>query len=77
MIGGYEFDWNSLSRTNSGHDVGVIAQEIEKVLPEVVTTKNDGFKGVRYEKLTSLLIQANKELIQRVEELEEKLNESE
>ena len=77
MIGGYEFDWNSLSRTNSGHDVGVIAQEIEKVLPEVVTTKNDGFKGVRYEKLTSLLIQANKELIQRVEELEEKLNKSE
>ena len=77
MIGGYEFDWNSLSRTNSGHDVGVIAQEIEKVLPELVTTKNDGFKGVRYEKLTSLLIQANKELIQRVEELEEKLNNGE
>ena len=77
MIGGYEFDWNSLSRTNSGHDVGVIAQEVEKVLPELVTTKNDGFKGVRYEKLTSLLIQANKELIQRVEELEEKLKKSE
>ena len=41
----------------------------------MVITKNDGFKGVRYEKLTSLLIQANKELIQRVEELEEKLKE--
>jgi hypothetical protein len=73
MIGGYEFDWNDLSRNNTGHDVGVIAQEIEKVLPEVVGTRGDGFKGVKYEKLTALLIQANKELIQRVEELESKL----
>jgi hypothetical protein len=73
MIGGYEFDWNSKSKNNYGHDVGVIAQEIEEVLPELVGTRSDGFKGVKYEKLTALLIQANKELIERVEELESKL----
>ena len=73
LIGGYEFDWNDLSK-NSGHDVGVIAQEIEEVLPELVSTRGDGFKGVKYDKLTALLIQANKELIKRVEELESKLN---
>ncbi|MDA9029823.1 tail fiber domain-containing protein, partial [Flavobacteriaceae bacterium] len=73
MIGGYEFDWNSKSKNNNGHDVGVIAQEIEEVLPELVGTRSDGFKGVKYEKLTALLIQANKELIERVEELESKL----
>ena len=73
MIGGYEFDWNSKSKNNHGHDVGVIAQEIEEVLPELVGTRSDGFKGVKYEKLTALLIQANKELIERVEELESKL----
>jgi hypothetical protein len=73
MIGGYEFDWNSKSKNNHGHDVGVIAQEIEEVLPELVGTRSDGFKGVKYEKLTALLIQANKELIARVEELESKL----
>jgi len=73
MIGGYEFDWNGLSK-NQGHDVGVIAQEVEKVLPEVVATRSNGYKAVRYEKLTALLIQANKELIERVEELEKKLN---
>ena len=77
MIGGYEFDWNINSRNNEGHDVGVIAQEIEEVLPELVGTRSDGYKGVKYEKLTALLIQSNKELIQRVEELEEKLNKSE
>ena len=78
-INGYEFDWNGLSN-NNGHDVGVIAQEIEKVLPEVVITRDNGFKAVKYEKLTALLIQANKELIKlnedlvlRVESLEKKL----
>ena len=76
MIGGYEFDWNKNSRNNEGHDIGVIAQEIEEVLPELVGIRSDGYKGVKYEKLTALLIQSNKELIQRVEELEEKLNKS-
>ena len=36
QIGGYEFDWNEKQNTYNGHDVGVIAQEIEKVLPEVI-----------------------------------------
>ena len=72
LIGGYEFDWNELSK-HEGHDVGVIAQEIEKVLPELVTTRSNGYKAVKYEKLTALLIQANKELINKVEELEKKL----
>jgi hypothetical protein len=72
QIGGYEFDWNNLSK-NTGHDVGVIAQEVEKVLPEVVTTRPDGFKAVKYDRLTALLIEANKELIKRVEELERKI----
>ena len=74
LIGGYEFDWNEQSK-NEGHDVGVIAQEIEEVLPELVSTRNDGYKGVKYEKITALLIEANKELLNRVEELEKKLTE--
>ena len=48
MIGGYEFDWNSKSKNNNGHDVGVIAQEIEEVLPELVGTRSDGFKSASF-----------------------------
>ena len=72
QIGGYEFDWNNNSE-HSGHDVGVIAQEIEKVLPEVVTTRDNGYMAVRYEKIVALLIQAVKEQQLQIEELKSKL----
>ena len=69
QIGGYEFDWNNSSEYSGTHDVGVIAQEIEKVLPEVVVERSNGYKAVRYEKIVPLLIQAIKELKDQVEEL--------
>ena len=71
-IEGYEFDWNSLS-SHSGHDIGVIAQEIEKVLPEVVATRENGYKAVRYEKIVALLINAIKEQQLQIDKLKSKL----
>ena len=47
---------------SSEKQIGVIAQEIEEVLPELVVTDNDGFKAVKYENITPLLIEAIKEL---------------
>ena len=74
QIGGYTFDWNDKHEIFKGqHDVGVIAQEIEKVLPEIVETRESGYKAVKYEKIVALLIESNKELLSRVEELESKL----
>ncbi len=74
-IGGYEFDWNENHEEYNGqHDIGVIAQEIEAVLPEIVITRENGYKAVRYEKIISLLIESNKDLLRRVEELESKIN---
>jgi len=71
-INGVTFDWIAMEgvHVHSGHDVGVIAQEVEKVLPELVTTRDNGYKAVKYDKLTAVLIQAVKELSDRVKTLE-------
>lgn len=76
-IGGYEFDWipNEEIHGNKGHDVGVIAQEIEKVLPEVVTTRKNGYKAVKYEKIVALLIEGIKEQQLQIDDLKARLNE--
>jgi hypothetical protein len=76
QIGGYEFDWipNQEHHGFTGHDVGVLAQEIEKVLPEVVTTRDSGYKGVKYEKIVPLLIQAIKEQQKQIEDLQRQIN---
>ena len=73
-IRGVEFDWkkNEEIHPNEGHDVGVIAQEIEEVLPEVVTTRDSGYKAVKYEKIVPLLIEAIKELKAEIDELKDK-----
>jgi hypothetical protein len=71
-IGGYEFDWNDNQSTYEGHDIGVIAQEIEYVLPELVTTRNTGYKAVKYEKIIALLIEAIKEQQKQIDELRNK-----
>ena len=54
-------------------DIGVIAQEIEKVLPEIVATRSDGTLAVKYEKLIPLLIEAIKELKISLDEVKKKL----
>jgi len=71
-IGGYTFIWNDKQSTYEGKDVGVIAQEIEEVLPEVVTTRGSGYKAVKYEKIVPLLIESIKELKQEVDEIKQK-----
>lgn len=81
-INGVEFDWVDSYLAELGgednyfarkHDVGVIAQEIEKVLPEVVATRDNGTKAVKYEKIVSLLIEGIKELYKEVEDLKKKI----
>ena len=73
-IGGYEFDWKpefEEIHNSEGHDVGLIAQEIQKSMPELVGEMAGGFLGVRYEKLTVYLLEAVKNLNNRLIELED------
>jgi len=69
-IGGYTFEWNSRQQIHKGKDVGVLAQEVEEILPEVVVTRGDGYKAVNYEKIVPLLIESIKELKKKVEDIE-------
>ena len=64
---GVTFTWNEQAVGLEGKDTGVIAQDVEKVLPEVVTTRDDGYKAVRYDKMMGLLIEAVKELSAKVD----------
>jgi hypothetical protein len=68
-IRGVEFTW----KKSNEKDVGVIAQEVEKVLPLIVATRQDGYKAVRYEKIIPLLINSIKELSAEVKSLKEQL----
>ena len=69
-IGGYEFDWNENQQIYYGHDVGVIAQEIEEVIPEAVKDRDGGYKCVQYEKIIPLLIEGIKELDKKIKHIE-------
>jgi len=69
QIRGTEYDWKEGNKSYKGHDIGVIAQDVEKVLPEAVSTKPDGTKGVHYNKLIPLLIEAVKDLSKQVDDL--------
>jgi hypothetical protein len=71
QINGVEFDWieDEPFHGNKGHDVGVIAQEIELVIPEAVQTRESGMKAVQYDKIIPLLVEAIKELQKEIKEL--------
>jgi len=80
-LNGVLFDWKKEYIDQRGgedgyfvrkKDVGVIAQEVEKVLPEAVAQRPDGIKAVKYDRLTCLLIEAVKKLSDQVESLSKK-----
>ena len=70
-ISGNTFNWNEKS-DKEGNDVGVIAQEIAKILPEAVKQRDTGYLAVDYQKLIPLMIEAIKELSDKVKKLEER-----
>ena len=73
---GYTYNWKTDSTPSANHyegmaDTGVIAQQVEALgLPGITTTRADGTKAVRYERLVPILINAIQELEARVKTLE-------
>jgi len=66
QLNGYSYQWKS----DDSHQYGVIAQEVEKILPYAVSTGNDGSKGVSYNQIIPVLIEAVKEQKAKIENLE-------
>jgi hypothetical protein len=63
-LNGVTFNWNELAigKSLEIREPGVIAQQVQAILPEAVALRDNGYLGVRYEKLVPLLIEAIKEL---------------
>jgi hypothetical protein len=73
-LNGVYYNWTKEALEKHKHlvdekEVGVIAQDVEAVLPELVATREDGTKAVRYERLCAVLIESIKELKKEIDTL--------
>lgn len=67
-LNGVTWEWKDPKRGT--HGMGVIAQDVQSAFPEAVVTDDDGYLMVDYHGLVGALVEAVKELADRVEELE-------
>ncbi|MDM8562053.1 tail fiber domain-containing protein [Candidatus Marithioploca araucensis] len=65
QLRGVRFNWKEDTEEKQ---IGLVAQEVEKVFPELVSTDSEGYKSIAYGKLTAVLIEAVKELQQSCQE---------
>lgn len=64
------YDWKDKSKYGDKHQIGFIAQEVEKIFPEVIATdKKSGLKSVAYDHLVAPLVEAVKTLNQKIDEI--------
>ena len=77
QLNGVEFDF--IDSANSGylgvHQIGLIAQDVKEIIPEVVGENVDGNLGVSYQHLVALLVEAVKEQQEQINELKRKIGE--
>jgi hypothetical protein len=78
QLNGVRYTWNDIATErglvsdNNLTQLGLLAQEVQSVLPEAVNTSDDGYLSVSYDKLVPVLIEAIKELNARIKVLEAK-----
>ena len=75
---GVRFNWNETAKSINMNvdlskvELGVIAQEVEEYIPEIIKNGLEKYKAVRYEKITPILIECIKDLYKRIEVLEKR-----
>ena len=79
QLQGVSFDWRIDEYPDQGFtegkQIGLIAQEVEEVIPEIVHTNDDGYKSVSYEKLTAVMVEAIKTQQKQLEEKQAQIEE--
>jgi hypothetical protein len=77
QLRGVEFQWNGLQNAypSGSYDSGIIAQDVQKVLPQIVKEKKSGYLGVRQERLVGLLIEGIKDQQKQIDELKLQIKE--
>lgn len=74
---GVTFDWRqkefSGMKFSSGKQIGFIAQDVEPIIPELVTTDANGYKGISYEKFVPVLVEAIKEQQKEIDFLKKEI----
>jgi len=74
-----EYDWKKEEFPENnfpdGNQIGLIAQEVEELFPEIVATNRDGYKSVDYSKLSVLLLQSMKEQQNEIEKQSDEISE--
>ncbi|MCX6328291.1 MAG: tail fiber domain-containing protein, partial [Bacteroidia bacterium] len=76
-LNGVSYDWRQDEfpdmHFDSGRQIGLIAQDVEKIYPELVKTDDKGYKAVNYEKLTVILLEGIKEQQKQIEAQNERI----
>jgi hypothetical protein len=77
QLNGVKYSWRSDEYPEQGfsdeRQIGFIAQEVEQILPELVQSDKNNYKGVSYDKVTAVLVEAIKEQQQMIDELKQEV----
>ena len=71
QLQGKTYHWKEDTAFTNKQDIGLVAQEVEKVFPELVAEDEQGYKGIAYSKLTAVLVEAIKEQQGQIATLEQ------
>jgi hypothetical protein len=70
-----QFNWSEKQNTYVGHDIGLIAQQVQSIAPEIVIERPDGFLAMKYDKMVPLLVGAIQDQQKIIDEMRAELDE--
>ena len=74
---GVEYEWNDKQDIyeEGSKDSGIIAQDVQKILPQLVSKTHTGYLGVRHDRLVGLLVEAIKDQQDQIDEMKDQIKE--